>query len=168
MKYSVLATALSMMLGGAALATPNSPTSASQYQPPAQPTQAAPPSAQSSTQTGGVQPVDVFFRTDSAQLNANADASLQELASWQHCNPTSSIVLDGHADPTGGQAHNVKLSGRRAAVVRQRLIQLGVPSDHIVVVVYGKNGATAETYAARRRVPVRAIQRPMDSMDVSG
>lgn len=168
MRHSVLATALSMMLGGAALAAPKSPAGTSQGQQPAQPTQAAPPSAQSSTQTPGMQPVDVFFKTDSAQLNLNADARLQQLASWARCNPTASIILEGHADPTGGQAHNVKLSGQRAAVVRQRLIQLGVPSDHIVVIVYGKNGARGETYAARRRVTARAIQRPIDSSDLSG
>lgn len=168
MRLSVLATALSMLLGGAALATPNTPTGTSQGQQPAQPMQAAPPSAQSSTQMGGTQPVDVFFKTDSAQLNTDADANLQQLASWARCNPTASIVLEGHADPTGSQPYNVKLSGQRAAVVRQRLIQLGVPSDHIVVVVYGKNGATGQTYAQRRRVTVRPMQRPIGATDLSG
>jgi peptidoglycan-associated lipoprotein len=168
MRTSVLATALSMLLGGAALAAPNSPSATPQGPKPAQPTQAAPPSAQSSTRMRGAQPVDVFFQTDSVQLNANADASLQQLASWARCNPTASIVLEGHADPRGGQPYNIQLSGQRAAVVRQRLIQLGVPSDHIVVVVYGENGTKGETYAARRRVTVRALQRPIDATDLSG
>ena len=152
MKYSFLAAALSLGLGtGAALADTSS-TDTSQPAPAAE---------------TNVQPVELFFATDSSQLGDNASADLQKLATWARCNPKAAIILEGHADPTGAKDYNVKLSGARAAMVRQQLIGMGVPSDHIVVTVYGENGPLRATYAQDRRVTVRGVDRPIEAADLS-
>jgi len=187
MRYSVLATALSLALGGGvALAdeaqqdpttqqtdTSNmqQPKGTTQAQQPAQPQaqqQAQPQGQQPSAPVAeNIQPVELFFQTSSAQLDPNASAELKQLADWARCNPQAAIILSGHADPRGTQAYNLKLSGERAAMVRKQLIQLGVPSDHIVVTVFGENGPKRATYAQDRRVTARGVERPVRASDLA-
>jgi outer membrane protein OmpA-like peptidoglycan-associated protein len=127
-----------------------------------------PQAGQKPMMEGNVQPVDLFFNTSSAKLSASADTELKQLAEWARCNPQSAIILEGHADPTGTQTYNIKLSAARAAMVRARLIRMGVPSDHIVVAVFGENGPSRATLAEDRRVTARGIERPVNASDLSG
>lgn len=115
-----------------------------------------------------VEDVDLFFSTDSAQLPAAATSELQELADWVRCDPQRAIILEGHADPRGSQDHNLTLSGERAAAVRQRLIQLGVPSERVVITVYGENGPRQQSLSKDRRVTARATQAPVKPDDLAG
>jgi outer membrane protein OmpA-like peptidoglycan-associated protein len=115
-----------------------------------------------------VENVDLFFATDSAQLSGSASSDLQELADWVRCDPQRAIILEGHADPRGSKDHNLTLSGERAAAVRERLIQLGVPSERVVITVYGENGPREPTYSKDRRVTARATQAPVKPDDLAG
>jgi outer membrane protein OmpA-like peptidoglycan-associated protein len=110
---------------------------------------------------------DLNFATDSAALKPNARDELLALATWAKCTPRGALILEGHADPRGTQNHNLKLSGERAAMVRQKLIGMGVPSDRIVITVYGKNGPRRPTFAEDRRVTVRASARPIRPEDIT-
>jgi len=114
-----------------------------------------------------VQNVDLFFETDSAQLGDAASSDLQALADWAKCDTNNAVILEGSADPRGTQIHNMKLSGERAASVRQKLIDLGVPSQRIVVSVYGKNRPEG-SFAHQRRVTARAAQTPVAPADLAG
>jgi outer membrane protein OmpA-like peptidoglycan-associated protein len=127
---------------------------------------AKPPETTESTMSG-VQNVDLFFATDSAQLSAAATADLQKLADWARCDTRNAIILEGYADPRGTKNHNLKLSGERAATVREKLIQMGVPSARIVVTVYGENGKRRATNADERRVSARATATPIAPKDLS-
>lgn len=141
-KYSMLAVALSLALGGgAALAD--------------------------QTQAKDIPSADLLFETNSAVLNASARTQLKALANWARCHEKGSLVLEGHADPRGTQDHNMKLAAERAAIVRQKLLEMGVPSDRIVVTVYGENGANRPTFAEERRVTVRAATRPVQPADIT-
>ena len=112
-----------------------------------------------------VQNVELFFHTDSAELSEEARDELMDLANWA-CRTGNAVILEGHADPRGTEEHNMKLSGRRAAAVREQLISLGVPSQKIVVSVYGEHGESRESMAEERRVTARASQSPVAAGDL--
>ena len=150
MRYQILATSLSLALaGGAALADEGKT---------AQPSQQTKSADTSMSQT---QPVDLLFDTDSASLKADATADLQDLATWARCHKDAAVILEGHADQTGPKDYNVKLSARRAAEVRAKLIAMGVPSERIIVTVYGENAPPRATLAENRRVTVRPAEKPV-------
>jgi peptidoglycan-associated lipoprotein len=171
MKYLMLAPALSVALAtGAASAgepaddsdTASTPTSGVSDR-----TSDRTVSNDPEDQAKNVQSVDLLFATDSAELKPSAHHDLVKLAQWAKCTPKGALILEGHADPRGTQAYNMKLSGERAAIVRQQLLQMGVPSDHIVVTIYGKNGPDRSTFAEERRVTVRATSRPVPPNDIT-
>jgi outer membrane protein OmpA-like peptidoglycan-associated protein len=108
-----------------------------------------------------VQSIDLLFETSSAVLTGDARNELMRLAQWAKCTPHGALVLEGHADIRGTQPYNLKLSAERAAAVRKKLIQMGVPSERIVLTIYGKNGPRKGSLAADRRVTVRATERPV-------
>jgi peptidoglycan-associated lipoprotein len=176
MKYSILSTTLSLALGGGlawADAEPADPYAAQPQQPAtpqhAQPAQQAQPMDEAGleSQLNAIQSVDLLFDTDSAQLKAGAFDQLKTLARWAKCNAKGAVILEGHADPRGTQAHNLALSGQRAATVRAKLIGMGVPSERIVVTVYGENGPKRPTFAEDRRVTVRATSTPIQPTAIS-
>jgi outer membrane protein OmpA-like peptidoglycan-associated protein len=115
-----------------------------------------------------IQNVDLFFNTASAELTQAATSDLQKLADWAKCSSSNAIILEGHADPRGSADFNLKLSGERAAAVRQQLIDMGVPSERIVVSVYGENGPRQPTLAEDRRVTARASDAPVTPSDLAG
>jgi outer membrane protein OmpA-like peptidoglycan-associated protein len=114
-----------------------------------------------------VAPVDLLFDFDSAALSPNARADLETVAVFAKCQTKGAIILEGHADPRGTQAYNMQLSGARAAAVRQKLIQMGFPSDRIVVTLYGENGPQRASFAEDRRVTIRAAESPVQPSEVT-
>lgn len=123
---------------------------------------------QAKTEEPNVQPVDLLFETDSAELTESAKSDLWRLAQWGRCNPHAAIILEGHADPRGTQNYNLKLSAERAAKVRAKLLSMGVPSDRIVMTVYGENGPRKPSFRQDRRVTARAVTRPIPAEDFAG
>ena len=121
-----------------------------------------------STENKSVQNVDLFFDTNSADLAATATSDLQALADWAKCKSSNAIILEGYADPRGTKDHNLKLSGERAAEVRQKLIDMGVPSKRIVVTLYGENGKRKANFQQDRRVTARATGAPIMPEDLAG
>lgn len=99
-----------------------------------------------------VEDVDLFFDTDSDVVNVTTGAELAELAKWGRCNPNGAIILQGHADERGADAHNVDLSARRAAAVRDELISMGVPKQRIVIEAYGSFAPSRGSLEKDRRV----------------
>jgi len=138
MRYPIIATTLSIVLGGGlALAD-----STAQIAPP-QPAQ-----------------MDVFFDTASSSLTYANDTELQKLAAWAKCKKTNVIKLEGHADPRGTVDYNTALSGDRAKAVQEKLIALGAPKDRIVVTLYGELGKRRDTFAEDRRVTAMPSKEP--------
>jgi len=113
-----------------------------------------------------VESTDLLFDTDSATLKADADSQLKSLADWAACNTKGALILEGHADPRGAQAYNMELSAKRAAAVRQKLVEMGVRSDRIVISVYGENGPKGGSLQADRRVTVRPAETPVEAAEI--
>jgi outer membrane protein OmpA-like peptidoglycan-associated protein len=99
--------------------------------------------------------VEIYF--DSGSSLVASEAQLQEVVEWLAANPSGRIVLTGHADPTGSAAFNLRLSQRRAAAVKQFLLEKAQVSGGRIRVV-GK-GETQVAYpddlGKNRRVNIR-------------
>ena len=73
-----------------------------------------------------------------------------------------SIYVYGYTDDIGTQDYNLKLSGRRAAAVRDVLVQTGIDPKIISTKGFGKSdprakGDTAQARAANRRVEIGIV-----------
>ncbi len=174
MKYRILATSLVCALGahGAFAQTAPDDTKQSSSDTSTDKTDRTTDKTQKTEKTASadvknVQSIDLLFDTDSAQLKADADSKLRDLADWAACNTKGALILEGHADPRGTQAYNMELSAKRAAAVRQKLVDMGVRSDRIVISVYGKNGPKRENYQADRRVTIRPAETPVEAAEIS-
>lgn len=60
----------------------------------------------------------ILFDTDKASLKAEAKSNLQNLAVSLQKNPETNILIVGHTDNTGTDAHNMDLSVQRAEAVK--------------------------------------------------
>lgn len=65
---------------------------------------------------------DIEFATGTTDLNEGSEAQLSELAAFISSRPDLSLALVGHTDSVGGLDGNISISRRRAAAVRDRLV----------------------------------------------
>ena len=71
---------------------------------------------------------DIYFLIGSAEIGKIEDIKLTSLASWMKENPDYTVAIVGYSDKeTGTPDGNLTLSEKRAKVVAQRLVELGVP-----------------------------------------
>lgn len=82
---------------------------------------------------------DVFFQFDSWTLTVEAKDSLERDLAWLTNDPSSLLIIEGHADQRGTQAYNMVLGKKRAMAVRDFLSQLGVDPSRLTVISYGKD-----------------------------
>ena len=80
----------------------------------------------------------VFFALDSWQLDDAARPVAQKNSEWLKRWTSTRIMIEGHADSRGTAEYNLALGERRAAAVRDYLVNLGVPANRIQIVSKGK------------------------------
>lgn len=80
----------------------------------------------------------VLFDYDSSELDAGAMATLQEVAVWLGEVGNASLLIEGHCDERGTRDYNLALGDRRAVAIRDYLISMGVSSDQLDTISYGK------------------------------
>lgn len=86
--------------------------------------------------------MDVYFDYDKSDVRADArdvltkdaDALKSILAAF----PNATIVVEGHCDERGSAEYNLGLGDRRATSAKDFLVQLGVPTDRLKTISYGK------------------------------
>jgi outer membrane protein OmpA-like peptidoglycan-associated protein len=110
---------------------------------------------------------DILFDTDSYSLRSASRSTLTELADNFQQYPDNRIIVEGHTDSTGSDAHNQQLSENRAASVADFLIDRGVSSSKIIVYGFGEmrpktTNDTAEGRQLNRRVEIH-IQAPQQA-----
>ena len=98
----------------------------------------------------------VFFETDSSNLTAEAQATLDKQAVWLNRYGNYRILIEGHADERGTREYNIALGARRADAVRDYLVAQGVASERLRTVSYGKErpvalGSNEQAWARNRR-----------------
>ncbi len=96
---------------------------------------------------------DVLFAVDSANLSSSSRTTLGEVASVLHEYHKTAVIIQGHTDSTGTEAHNQALSERRAKAVNNELLRHGVAAQRLVAVGYGEGYpvATNATEIGRRQ-----------------
>lgn len=96
---------------------------------------------------------DVHFDYDSFTLSEEAKAMLEQKAHWLVMHPEVPVRIEGHCDERGTSAYNLALGERRANMVRQYMMALGVDASRIATISYGKEAPIdpGHTEAAWRR-----------------
>jgi len=93
-------------------------------------------SEQAAAAAAGLQ--DVFFAFDSFVITEEGRQALSRDAEWIKSHPGAQLKIEGHCDERGTSAYNLVLGEKRAKVVRNYLAELGVSSNRLSVVSYGK------------------------------
>jgi outer membrane protein OmpA-like peptidoglycan-associated protein len=86
---------------------------------------------------------DILFAIDSATLTSTSRATLGEVASVITEYPKTAVVIQGHTDSTGSEAHNQDLSERRAGAVQGFFVDRGVNPDRLAATGYGEGTPVA-------------------------
>ena len=80
----------------------------------------------------------VFFGFDRFDLSPEARDVLERQSDWLKRFPVITITVAGHSDERGTREYNLALGERRANSVKNYLVALGVDSNRIRTVSYGK------------------------------
>jgi peptidoglycan-associated lipoprotein len=85
---------------------------------------------------------DAFFDYDRSEVRADArDALTQDAAALKAILadfPNAVIAVEGHCDERGSAEYNLGLGDGRSSSAKDLLVQLGVPSDKLKTISYGK------------------------------
>ena len=92
---------------------------------------------------------NITFFTDSARLTKDGRRVVREAAEVLEEHPEVEVRIEGHTDSRGTEAHNLRLSERRADKVLDRLAKLGVDRDRLTAKGYGEEDplVTPRTFA---------------------
>jgi len=113
---------------------------------------------------------DIMFKVNSFQLDYFKD-NLKKLANYLKSNTNAKIELTGYSDTQGPESYNIKLSKKRARIVANYLIRLGVNKNQIsykgggvknqISINKYKNGAYVwQSLPYNRRVEFKIINDP--------
>ncbi len=81
---------------------------------------------------------DIFFDYDTADIRADAQATLSQDAAFLNNHPDIKIVIGGYCDERGSNEYNLALGQSRAEAARNALVNAGVAPARIRVISYGK------------------------------
>ena len=99
-------------------------------------------------------PVTLMFAQGSTMPLAGTDADIARLRDWLGQHADARLLVEGHADSRGSEAHNLTLSFARAKSVASILAGNGIPAGRITVRAAGAAEAAANIDARDRRVVV--------------
>ena len=102
---------------------------------------------------------DLRFKTNQSRLDDISNDVIMQASRFLSEDPSRTAIIKGHADSTGGEQSNIKLSTHRAFNVRNALIAQGIDASRIEVVAMGENSPiasndTADGRQANRRVEI--------------
>lgn len=105
---------------------------------------------------------NINFEFDSSVIDESSDAALDSLAAFLNHN-TLDVEISGHADDTGGEEYNMRLSLQRAESVKAALVARAVDPARISTAGYGDTLPVApndndENKALNRRVEIRFLK----------
>ncbi len=100
----------------------------------------------------------VFFDFAKSNLTPEADRIVAAAASNAQQARVTTLEITGHADRSGSDRFNMRLSQRRADVVRQALIAKGIPAAQIAVFAKGESQPLVPTADGVREAQNRRVQ----------
>ena len=98
----------------------------------------------------------VLFDYDSAELDSSAKILLDAQSRFLRVNSDLNFIIEGHCDERGTREYNLALGEKRAQAVKNYLISLGISSDRVSTISYGKErpavvGSNDGAWAQNRR-----------------
>jgi len=87
----------------------------------------------------------VYFSLDSAELDAEDQAQLDEIIAAVKDSGPAKIVVRGHADRSGGDDYNLALSEQRAEKIAAALVAAGIPADSVRTMGLGESTPAVAT-----------------------
>jgi len=98
----------------------------------------------------------IYFDTDKFDIDAEDQAALRSQAEYLQQYPNVRATVEGHCDERGTREYNLALGERRANAARNYLVSLGIASDRVTTVSYGKErpvelGSNEAAWARNRR-----------------
>ncbi|ADN76489.1 peptidoglycan-associated lipoprotein [Ferrimonas balearica DSM 9799] len=98
----------------------------------------------------------IYFDFDRSDVSGQYAELLEAHAAFLVENPSTKVLIEGHADERGTPEYNIALGERRAKAVERYLQGLGVLSSQITIVSYGEekpldSSATDAAHAKNRR-----------------
>jgi OOP family OmpA-OmpF porin len=101
----------------------------------------------------------VRFATNSSKLDRRSDALLDQISEALNANPNvGTLRIDGHTDNVGDPRFNQRLSGERAAAVREALIKRGVDGDRLSTRGFGETRPIAPNKSPAGRANNRRVE----------
>ncbi len=99
---------------------------------------------------------NIHFEFDSAQLSSMAKQLIEEKAEWLGANSGVAVIIEGHCDERGTTDYNIALGERRAIVVKNYLVNLGISGSRLTTVSFGEEkpldpAANEAAYRKNRR-----------------
>ncbi|MDX1563138.1 MAG: OmpA family protein [Gammaproteobacteria bacterium] len=106
--------------------------------------------------------VEIYFHTGESTLEAAVSERIQRLGQIMQQFEDITVVVEGHADPRGGDAYNAELSAKRATAVREALIASGVNPAQISTRAVGETESKStegdlDAMALARRVNLHIV-----------
>ncbi len=102
----------------------------------------------------------ILFNTGRASFKPGISKQLDAIVELINSHPKANFVVKGYTDNTGGEANNLKLSTKRAEVVKNYLVKKGVNADRLEVKGFGvanpvDSNNTRAGRANNRRVEIK-------------
>lgn len=97
----------------------------------------------------------VYYDLNEYRLDTDDQDVLKRQAAWLEAYPSVRILVAGNCDERGTREYNLALGERRAAVVKDYLVSLGVDASRVDTISYGKErpiaaGSDEQAWALNR------------------
>ena len=114
----------------------------------------------------------VYFPYDQFTLTNKARRVLDANAIILKSSPALKVSIEGHCDSRGSDEYNLALGERRAHVVKNYLVSLGVASDRFEAISYGEelpadSAMTESAWAMNRRAEFKTINQTFFNNDIA-
>jgi OmpA-OmpF porin, OOP family len=100
----------------------------------------------------------LYFDFNRAELDSSAVPIVEQAAATARSGQATRIAVNGHADRSGSDSYNQRLSERRAETVRQALVARGVPAGDIAIVGRGEREPSVPTADGIREPRNRRVE----------
>jgi outer membrane protein OmpA-like peptidoglycan-associated protein len=101
---------------------------------------------------------DVLFDFNETTLKPGGLRAVNELAEFMKEYPERNVLIEGHTDSIGSDEYNLQLSERRAASVRESLLESGISRNRIQIAGYGKHYPVASNSSEAGRQQNRRVE----------
>ena len=107
---------------------------------------------------GRVATQGIFFATGSDRIQPESTPTLTEITQMLKQHGDLKLTIEGHTDNTGGDAANQQLSEKRAAAVKQYLVQQGIEAARLQAKGLGESKPAASNDTPEGRQQNRRVE----------